>query len=163
VDAALSIIEKTMALLESPYFKGLTTEEAARVAARTSELYFEEGDDVPYGEGSYLVLEGAVDLLLEDYVAHVVARGDGFGLGSVLGVKELGRFSGRARAGTHCLFMTREDFLEVLNEHPEVTVALLKQMFRDNVELHQEIVRLGGHPPGLGPAVGTPGPDGEPA
>jgi CRP-like cAMP-binding protein len=99
---------------------------------------------VPYGDGLFLVVEGAVELILENQIVRSVVRGDGFGLGSALGVDELAGFSGRARADTHCLFMTREDFLEVLTEFPEVTIALLKQMFVSNVELHHEVLRLSG-------------------
>jgi CRP-like cAMP-binding protein len=156
VEPGLSIIEKTMILVESPFFKGVTTEETARVAARLSELHFQEAEPVPYGDGIFLVLEGAVELVLGNQVVRTVVRGDGFGLGSALGVEELSEYSGRARGHTHCLFMTREDFQEVLVEHPEVTVALLRQMFLNNLELHHEVLRLSGGPSTPGAATDGP-------
>jgi len=150
VEPTFSIIEKTMILVESPFFRGLTTEEAARIAARASESRFEEGEPVPYGEGFFYILEGAVDLELGNQVVHRVVPGDGFGMGSALGIQEVHELAGRAHPGTRCLFLPREEFLEVLLEHPEVAVALLKQLLIDNLDLHQQLIRAtGGGPAGV--------------
>lgn len=128
--------------MESNTFPGLTTEEVARIAARTTEVHVDAGQPLDYERGIHFLLEGEVEVLLNGRVIRTLQRGEGIGLASALGVEEREGFASRAVQHSHLLAMTRDDLQDVMVEFPEVAIALLKDAMTNVLKLHRRIEEL---------------------
>jgi CRP-like cAMP-binding protein len=111
--------------MESRLFPTLTSEDVARIAARTTEIHVEAGNPIDFEKGLYFLIQGRVEIVLNGRVIRRMERGDGLGLAAALGIKEEREgFSSRAAVHSHLLAITQDDFHDVLSEFPEVTIAL---------------------------------------
>ncbi|HEX7879316.1 MAG TPA: cyclic nucleotide-binding domain-containing protein [Candidatus Eisenbacteria bacterium] len=138
--------------MDSGFFPGLSTEDLARVAGRTTEVHVEAGQLIDYDRGIHLLIEGKVEVTLNDRVIRNIAPGDGIGLASVLGIEEHEGFAARAAEHSHLLSMCRDDFQDVLTEFPEVAILLLKENMRQLLGLFRRIQELTGERPDDMPA-----------
>lgn len=139
MDTRLSIIEKALILLDSEYFRGLTTEEVARVAARTVEVHHDAGQSIDISTGLSMILHGSAEVRYNDVRVRTLGPGDGVGLGSALGIPERQGFTVHASEHCHTLAMPAEDFLETMTEFPEVAIGLLRQLMKTILLLSQEL------------------------
>jgi CRP-like cAMP-binding protein len=138
-ESRLSIIEKALILLESEYFKGMTSEEVARVAARTVEVHHDAGQTIDISTGLSMILHGSAEVRYNGARVRSLGPGDGIGLGSALGIPERKGFTVVAVDHCHTLAMPAEDFLETMTEFPEVAIGLLRQLMRTILLLSQEL------------------------
>jgi CRP-like cAMP-binding protein len=153
-ESRLSIIEKALILLESEYFRGMTSEEVARVAARTVEVHHDAGQPIDITTGLSMILHGSAEVRYNGVRVRSLGPGDGIGLGSALGVPERKGFSVYAVEHCHTLAMPAEDFLETMTEFPEVAIGLLRQLMRTILLLSQELEAVRSATPGSAPGAG---------
>ena len=129
--------------MESSFFRGLTSEDYARIASRTTEVHLGTGDELDYERGIYLLIEGVVEVLFDGKVVRRLKPGEGIGLASALGLEERRGFSARAAEHSHLMAMTSEDFNDVLTEYPEVAIALLRDTMRTVLQLMRRLEESG--------------------
>jgi len=124
-------IEKVILLQSVDVFSDVASEQLAYLAAISEELsYFK--DDVVYAEGEmsdslYLVIEGKVRLHRGADDILVAGRNDAFGTWAL--------FDDEPRVATativedaRLLRIDREDFLELLSDHTEITQGVFKNI-----------------------------------
>jgi CRP-like cAMP-binding protein len=139
----MSIVERALHLMEIDVFQALGTEQVARIAANTTERHFEAGTLIPNPEtGMFLVLEGRIELLVEGNVVRQFTPGMSFGLSALLGSGGALETQARSAEATHALFLPKEDFLDTVNDHPEVAVALLKRLSQMILDLLRRVEML---------------------
>jgi CRP-like cAMP-binding protein len=138
--------------MDSGFFPGLSTEDMARIAGRTTEVHVEAGQPIDYERGIHLLIAGKVEVTLNGRVIRTIEPGDGIGLASVLGVEEHEGFAARAAEHAHLLAMSRDDFHDVLSEFPEVAIALLKDSMSQVLGLFRRLQELTGERPDDMPA-----------
>jgi CRP-like cAMP-binding protein len=143
VEPMMSIVERALYLMEIDVFHALQTEQVARIAAHTTERHYPAGTMIPNPEsGMFLVLEGRIDLLAEGNVIRSFTKGKSFGLSALLGGAGAAETEARAGEDTHALFLPKEDFLDTVNDHPEVAVALLRRLSEMILDLLRRVEML---------------------
>ena len=125
----LTLVEKTLFLKSVDVLSGIPTEALARLAADAKELrvaagevLHREGDE---DRGTFLVIEGEIELRREDAVVRVLGprmtHGELF-----LGEAGVHQYTGVARVESLVLNLERDDVLEALIEFPEFGLAMVK-------------------------------------
>jgi CRP-like cAMP-binding protein len=143
VEPMLSIVERALLLMEIDVFKDLSTEQVARIAARTTERRAEKGELIPLVErGMFYVIEGRIEMLVAGGVVRVFPAGTSFGLAALMGPENADQSQARAAEPSHLLYLPKEDFLETVQDHPEVAVALLKRLSGIILELFRRVQLL---------------------
>jgi len=125
-------------LADTPLFEGLPSEQLAAIAqlARTrtydkGEIIFHQGDE---GNGFFLVQAGRVKVFQlsasgREQILHVFGAGDHFAEVPVFDGKPFPA-SAAALEPTETLFFPRELFLALLEQHPSLTINMLKGFAR---------------------------------
>ena len=129
---ALTIVEKTVFLMEFELFKNMETEQVARVASLAVERHLEEGDcifeqDQP-AEAAFLVVDGLVSISRDGVRLREVASKGGFGLLEVVAPGHTYSVSAKAVRRTHVLTFSREDVLYAVGEYPKFAIGLIRSM-----------------------------------
>lgn len=140
----LTVVEKVILLQNVEVFADATTEQLSLVAAIALERRVEDGA-VVYGESDpsdamYVVVDGSVRLHQADDEVTVAKSRDAFGVWALFD-EEL-----RVTAATACepsllLCIRRDDFVDVLADHVELTQAILGSIAR---RLRTVLSRVGG-------------------
>ncbi len=128
----LSIMEKTLLLLEWEFFKPLASDEVALIAARTGEVEYEAGEIIdpegPTGSSLHILVKGSVEILVDGRPFRRPGPGDGFGgtalLGRVVADEEL-----RVLEPAHALVLSREEFERAVADHPDFALACIRALF----------------------------------
>ena len=127
----LTTIEKALFLKEQDVFSNVGVEQLADVAAVAEEVHYEAGtvivqQDQP-SEHFYIVVEGDVLAERDGIVTTVMNAGRGFG---DLTLEPGARYSFTARAvtHTHVLRISIDDFVDVMLEHPEIAVGIVRAL-----------------------------------
>jgi CRP-like cAMP-binding protein len=127
----LTVVEKVIFLQNVDVFEGIPTEQLSYLAAIAEEARFAK-DQVIYrfGEVSdalYVVLEGEVRLHRDSEQITVAHSSDPFGAWAL--------FDDKARVATatavtdgRMLRVYREDFLDLLSDHSQITEGVLKMI-----------------------------------
>ena len=127
----LTVIEKVIVLQNVDIFDRVDTEHLAYLAAIASEItidadkpVYEEGDPA---EALYVVLDGAVRLHREE--SDIAAAGPKDAFGTWARFDEKPRVaSATATEATRLLKVDREDFVDLLADHVQITQGVLKTM-----------------------------------
>jgi len=137
----MSVVERPERLREIPLFSELSDEALTRVAEIATEIECPAGTvlalaDDP-GSGMYIVEEGTV--IVEARGSFHAELGPGEFVGELtLLVPEAHRV-GRVRAKTdvRCLAISRESFSELLDQEPQLAVAMLPVLARRLISVMQ--------------------------
>jgi CRP-like cAMP-binding protein len=129
---ALTIVEKTVLLMEFELVKNMETEQVARIASLAKERHLEEGEcifeqDQP-AEAAFLVLDGLVQISRNGKVLREVTSKGGFGLLEVVAPGHTYSVSAKAVKRTHVLTISREDVLYAVAEYPKFAIGLIRSM-----------------------------------
>lgn len=127
----LTVIEKVMALQDVDVFSEVSTEQLSHLAVIAEEVTFSEGDvifrETDPSDSMYLVLEGAVRLHRGEMDVTVARENDVFGTWAL--------FDDDPRVVTattlqtaHVLRIEKEDFIDLLADHVQITQGVLKGM-----------------------------------
>ncbi len=129
----LAVIEKVMVLQNVDDFSEVSTEQLANLAAICDEVEFPSGRAI-YNEGDpsdamYLVLEGKVRLHVNELDVSIAGPNAAFGTWALFD-DELRVTTATTLEETRLLRIFKEDFIDVLAEHVEVTRGVLKAMVK---------------------------------
>ncbi len=125
----LTVIEKVLFLKDIDFFRNTATDDLAHVASITEEVRYEADSEV-FKQGSvsdamYLVVQGRVRLIHGNQEVQIAEPKNVFGMWAL--------FDDEPRIVTAqtieaCIFLKleRDDFFELLSDHPKITQALLK-------------------------------------
>ena len=127
----LTTVEKVIFLQEIDIFEYTTTEDLAHVAAITEELelkpdhvIFKEGD-VP--DAMYMVVDGTVRLTRKDQIVMDAKEKTVFGTWALFD-DELRVATAVTTEESRLLKIDREDFVDLLADHIQMTQGILKAM-----------------------------------
>jgi CRP-like cAMP-binding protein len=128
----LTIVEKTVFLMEFELFKNMETEQVARMASLAREQRLDEGECIfkenEPAEAAFLVVAGTVHILRNGETIREVTKNGGFGLLEVVAPGHTYSVSARAVDRTHVLTFSREDVLYAVGEYPEFAIGLIRSM-----------------------------------
>lgn len=127
----LTIIEKVMALQDVDVFSEVSTEQLSHLAAIAEEVTFTEGDvifkETDPSDSMYLVLEGAVRLHRGDMDVTVARENDVFGTWALFD-DDPRVVTATTTETAHVLRIEKEDFIDLLADHVQITQGVLKGM-----------------------------------
>jgi CRP-like cAMP-binding protein len=130
----LTIIEKVIVLQNVDVFSEIPTEQLSYLAAIAEDVSFSP-DEVIYkcdepSDALYIVLEGKVRLYRESEEIAVAGAKEAFGTWALF--DETPRVaSARATEATRLLRIDREDFIDILSDHVQITESVLKSLVRN--------------------------------
>ena len=127
----LTTVERVIFLQEIDIFKYISTEDLAHIAAITDELELKK-DHVIFREGEfpdamYMVLEGEVRLTRNDEIVMDATHKDVFGKWALLD-DELTVVTAVTQEESRLLKIEREDFIDLLADHVQITQGILKAL-----------------------------------
>jgi CRP-like cAMP-binding protein len=145
MDETLSLIEKTAFLKSVPVLSSIPTEALAEVAARSQERHLEPGEVVfregDANRGTFMVLEGMLQVKRGDAVVRVLTRDMAFGE-LWLGEGEPHRYTLVAVEHSHVLNVTSEDVFDTMIEYPEFGAGMVRAFALRIHELTNRILDL---------------------
>jgi len=129
----LTIVEKVMLLQEVDIFKFTSTEDLAHIAAITMEIeltnnqvLFNEGD-IP--DAIYMVIEGGVRLSRNNQEIMIAKSMDVFGTWALFD-DEPQVVDAATLQESKLLRIDREDFIDLLADHVQITQGILKALVK---------------------------------
>jgi len=141
----LTLIEKTVFLKSVDVLSGIPTEAVAQLAARAGEVrveprevLFREGEE---DQGTFIVVEGVVDLQKDGTLIRVLKEGSTHGE-LFLGENELHQYTATAREASLLLNLRRSDVVEALLEYPEFGLAMVQDLALRMHKLTQRVIEL---------------------
>ncbi len=144
----LTLVEKTAFMKSVEVLSSIPTEALAQLASRTveiqldaGEVLFREGDP---NRGSFLVIEGMIELRRERAVVRVVRPRMVFGE-VFLEQEEPHQFSAVATQPSHLLNLHSRDVLEGMLEFPEFGVAMVRTLALRSYRLTEHVLELEQH------------------
>ena len=116
-----------------PMFGGLSDKSVKAIASQGKELTYNAGDTIvnegSIGVGFYLLLDGKAEVRKGGKVLATLGRGQFFGEMSL--IDELPRSADVvAVAPTKCWALTSWAFSGLVNAHPEISLAMLKELVK---------------------------------
>jgi len=146
-------------LTRIPFFTALPPEELDRLVAeldavnlKSGEVLFREGDS---GEHLYVVVSGELEILMapntgDELILNTLQAGEYLGEMSLVQPDGLRTASARARGDVSLLSMNRQQFKDLLNRHPELSIAMVSVLtqrldntnvatFRDLTEKNRQL------------------------
>jgi CRP/FNR family cyclic AMP-dependent transcriptional regulator len=127
----LTIVEKVICLQNVDVFSELPTEQLSYLAAIAEEVSFSEGDEVyrrdEASDALYVVLRGRVRIHRDDEELAIEEPDDAFGTWALF--EETPRVAtATAIEDTLLLRIDREDFLDILTDHVQITENVMKTL-----------------------------------
>jgi len=126
-------VQKVLFLRKVDLFADLTTRDLGHVARIAREIDFPAGavivEEGGYGDALYLIVGGQVTVTLGQRTLGVLGEAECFGEMAVLTGEVR---SASVRAATDCLVLQIEqaDFQEILSDHFEVVLAVIRTLCR---------------------------------
>jgi len=147
----LTVVEKVIFLQKVDIFAKIGTEQLAYLAAIAREVDVSKGDKI-YTEGDpsdalYLVLEGAVRLQREKREIAATSAGEAFGTWALFD-EDPRVVTAVASEDTRLLRIDRDEFVELLADHVQITQGILRTVVG---RLRGLIERVGIDSAGAGP------------
>ncbi len=127
----LTTIEKVISLQSIDVFSQVPTEQLAYLAAIAKEVSFPSGSNV-YSENDaadslFLVIDGSVRLHKDSHEITVATANQAFGTWALFD-EETRLLTATCLADTRLLRIDREDFLEILADHVQISHGILKTL-----------------------------------
>ncbi len=129
IEDTLTLVEKTAFLKSVPVLASIPTEPLAELASRAREISLEPGEVAFHAgdanTGSYLIMDGLLQLKRGDAVVRVLRSGMAFGE-LWRSDREPHQYQLIAIETSHALNFTSDDVFEAMNEYPEFGVAMVQ-------------------------------------
>lgn len=129
----LTTVEKVIFLQDIDIFEHTSTEDLARIAMITHELelgsdrtIFREGE---MADGMYLIVEGEVRMMRDDQEVMISGKRDVFGTWALFD-NEPRLVTAVTTEETRLLKVDKEDFVELLSDHAQISQSIMKTMVR---------------------------------
>lgn len=129
----LTIIERALLLQDVELFSHITSEQISFFAAISEELWIRPGEivyqenDAP--DGLYVVISGSVRMKRGTEEIDRIGANGSFGVWALFD-DEPRLATARTLEASHLLFVSREDFYDVLADHVEIVEGLFKHLVR---------------------------------
>ena len=127
----LTTVEKVIFLQDIDIFESTTTENLAHIAAITEEVEFKKDQSIfkegEFSDALYLVIDGQVRLERENKLVMIAKGKDVFGTWALFD-DEPRVVTATTLEDTHLLRIDKEDFVELLADHVQITQGILKTM-----------------------------------
>ena len=129
----LSTIERVLILQKNEIFAEISTDGLAHLANIAEEVEFQVNDtlfsegDIP--DACYLILAGEVELSRNGQHELSVGQGEDIGVWALFD-GEPRVFAACARANTHALKISQEEFYDLLADHTEIIQTLFRTLVR---------------------------------
>lgn len=141
----LTLVEKTAFMKSVDELTSIPTEALAALAARAAEVHLDRGEVLfragdPH-RGSFLVIEGAIELQREGATVRRLGEGTVFGTPFVE-AEETHPFTAVAVAPSHLLQLQPQDVVEGMLEFPEFGVAMVRTLAMRNDRLTARVLEL---------------------
>ncbi|MBI4510206.1 MAG: cyclic nucleotide-binding domain-containing protein [Deltaproteobacteria bacterium] len=128
----LTTIEKVLFFQQLPLFQSVPTEALAHLSHVSEEVHASDGETLfrpgDLADRVYFVMRGEVELEGEHGIRGKKPAGSDVGASALVGKAGARRLSAHAVGQVALLVVTREDFFEVVGEHPELAEALLIEL-----------------------------------
>jgi len=133
----ITVIDKAMFLKEVEIFSSVKTEELLRIAEISDEVCFITGQTIfsegDVGDSLFFIIEGRVELRFGGKaVASVFKRGSFGSLALLIGKPR--QFTAVAITDICALRISSMDFMDMLSENAQITIAMLRAMAMKVVE-----------------------------
>lgn len=142
----LTIVEKTVFLLELDYFKNMESEQVARIAGRAEERRFPGGEwifrEEDPAEAAFLLIEGEVEITQGGRVLRRISPGSAFGLLEVAAAGRAFPYGAKTVGDIHALVISREDVLDAIRQYPDFAVGLLGSLAGVILQITGEVDQL---------------------
>ena len=129
----LTTVEKVIFLQDIDIFESTTTENLAHIAAITEEVEFKKDQSIfkegEFSDALYLVIDGQIRLEREKKLVMIAKEKDVFGTWALFD-DEPRVVTATTLEDTHLLRIDKEDFVELLADHVQITQGILKTMTR---------------------------------
>ena len=127
----LTIVEKVICLQNVDVFSELPTEQLSYLAAIAEEVSYSPGDDVfrcdEFSDALYVVLDGRIRMHRDEEELAIEEPDDAFGTWALF--DETPRVAtATALEDTRLLRIDREDFLDLLTDHVQITETVMKTL-----------------------------------
>jgi CRP/FNR family cyclic AMP-dependent transcriptional regulator len=139
----ISTLERVLFLKSVPLFRTIGGEELAQVAQIVEEAYFPAGETFirqgDVGDCLYVLIDGEVDVVVDErlHVARVGAKGI---LGEMAVLTDAPRTAScTAVDDTIALRIDRDDFWELMGQHPAVALGVIKEMSERLEQMHRRL------------------------
>ena len=127
----LTTVEKVIFLQDIDIFESTTTENLAHIAAITEEVEFKKDQSIfkegEFSDALYLVIDGQIRLERENKLVMIAKGKDVFGTWALFD-DEPRVVTATTLEDTHLLRIDKEDFVELLADHVQITQGILKTM-----------------------------------
>lgn len=129
----LSVIEKVILLQNVDVFSEVSTEQLGHVAAIAEEIA--HGQSVVIyrederSDSMYIVLEGQVRIHRGETEVHIVTTGEAFGTWALFD-DEIRHLTATTLDEVRLLRIDKEDFIDLLADHIQITQGVLKAIVR---------------------------------
>jgi CRP-like cAMP-binding protein len=141
----LTLIEKTVFLKSVEVLSGIPTEAVAQLAARSTEVRAEPNEVLfrvgEEDQGTFIVVEGLVELQKEGTLIRVLKQGSAHGE-LFLGENEPHQYSAVAREPSLLLNLRQSDVVDALLEYPEFGLAMVHDLALRMHKLTQRVIEL---------------------
>ncbi len=140
----LTIVEKVIFLKGVDVFEHLATSDLAHMAAITQQERTEEGQVLYHeneiADGMYIVVQGSVALTRSGEQVMVAKEKDAFGSWSLLD-DERRVVTARVKEGGEVLVIRKDDFIDLLADHVQITQGILKAVVKRVRSLMEVVAR----------------------
>jgi len=127
----LTTVEKVIFLQDIDIFESTTTENLAHIAAITEEVEFKKEQAIfkegEFSDALYLVIDGQIRLERENKLVMIAKGKDVFGTWALFD-DEPRVVTATTLEESHLLKIDKEDFVDLLADHVQITQAILKTM-----------------------------------
>lgn len=127
----LTVVEKVIFLQHVDVFSEISTEQMAYLAAIVKEVSFPKNMDIyreqDPSDAIYLVLEGQVRLHRNGIEVVVLGPQEAFGTWALFD-EELRVATATALEDTRLLRISRDDFIDLLSDHVQITQGVLRAL-----------------------------------
>ena len=129
----LTVVEKVLFLQEVDIFENTPTEDLAHIAAITEEVNYDANADIyrtgDVSDSMYIVIEGQVKLHHDGRQVMIAKHNDVFGTWALFD-DEPRVVSATTIEDSRLLRIDREEFFDVLADHIQITLGILKTLSR---------------------------------
>ncbi|MFQ5601239.1 MAG: Crp/Fnr family transcriptional regulator [Candidatus Krumholzibacteriia bacterium] len=141
----LTTIEKALFLKEIDVYGNVSVEQLADLAAVAEEIHFDPGSEIiregqPADHG-FIIVEGNVIIERDGVITSTINAPQGFGDLS-LEAESGYTYTARAADHTHVLRLANDDIVEVMLEHPEIAVGMVRALASRNRELSERLADI---------------------
>ncbi len=140
-EKSLSVMQKTIALIETELFRDVASEELASIAVSAIEVQLEAGEvlgpSVRTWNHLHVVVDGEIEISHGEMIIHRITKGKEFGILPMLGIDDELRFTAIKPSTT--IALSEPDFRRALFNSPDLALGIVRTLA---MGIHQAVLRI---------------------